>query len=147
MTVLCYIPPAALRRAGWTSWYCSLRIRARNRGTEPCYIAATSGRNATVTRTRPRSYTLAGQKFSTKSKNAQPRARGSRVTGDGALLRRGIPEHNKKQSCGVTRACPLLRATCKFPYSIKENNVTETRPLLHVTQAPPLRRFAIDSRA
>ena len=85
--------------------------------------------------------------FLQKSKKNQQRVRGSRVTGDGALLRRGIPEHNKKQSCGVTRACPLLRATCKFPYSIKENNVTETRPLLHVTQAPPLRRFAIDSRA
>ena len=101
MTVLCYIPPAALRRAGWTSWYCSLRIRARNRGTEPCYIAATSGRNATVTRTRPRSYTLAGHKFSAKKQKNQQRVRGSRVTGDGALLRRGMPEHNKKTNLAV----------------------------------------------
>ena len=35
------------------------------------------------------------QIFYKKQKN-QRRARGSRVTGDGALLRRGIPEHNKK---------------------------------------------------
>ena len=44
----------------------------------------------------------------------------------------GYPNAIKKQSCGVTRACPLLRATRKIPYSIKENNVTENRPLLHI---------------
>ena len=43
----------------------------------------------------------------------------------------GYPNATKNQSCGVTRACPPLRATRKIPYNIRENNVTENRPLLH----------------
>ena len=39
---------------------------------------------------------LAGQKFSAKKQKNQQRARGSRVTGDGALLRRGMTERNRK---------------------------------------------------
>jgi hypothetical protein len=74
---------------------------------------------------------LAGHKFSAKKQKNQQRARGSRLGGGGALLRRGMPERNKKQSCGVTRVCPLLRATREIPYSIRNNNVTENRPLCH----------------
>ena len=69
--------------------------------------------------------------FYKKQKCATARSGIACNRGRSIVTPRDARTQQKNQSCGVARACPLLRETRKIPYNIRENNVTENRPLLH----------------